>query len=317
MRDFILLIADNISWSDLGCYGDRVVKTPHIDQLATDGVLFHNAYLTISSCSPSRCSIITGRYPHNTGACELHTALPDGQFMFPQHLKEAGYYTVLSGKNHMGEAVSTAFTRILRGTGPGGEADWVDLLRSRPKGQPFFNCAVRVTFGFQHFDSVLPQLWCCARLDLVGAADFEGAVYGAHLAEFGMLKGYHNAVSFFLLVVGSFFVGGYSSMWDIRFLQFPMPVSNIFGLENVRNQLNQLRHVGSSCFCTGETGIVGDIRTGQRIAKWLPVFIEIDDAQLHQTFYYPPGILDEKTPASRQIQPINYGDHKAGVSPHE
>ena len=59
---------------------------------------FDNAYLTTSSCSPSRCSIITGRYPHNTGAPELHVRLPDEQVRFPELLRETGYYTVLSGR---------------------------------------------------------------------------------------------------------------------------------------------------------------------------------------------------------------------------
>ena len=95
--NFIFFITDDISWNDLGCYGNRKVKTPNLDKIAHEGVVFDNAYLTISSCSPSRCSIITGRYPHNTGAPELHTELPKDQFIFPQALQKSGYYTVLSG----------------------------------------------------------------------------------------------------------------------------------------------------------------------------------------------------------------------------
>ena len=79
---------------------------------------FDNAYLTTSSCSPSRCSIITGRYPHNTGA-ELHVVLPDAQIRFPELLREAGYYTVLSGKNHMFSNEDRAFDKITDGGGPG------------------------------------------------------------------------------------------------------------------------------------------------------------------------------------------------------
>ena len=69
----ILFIADDVSWNDYGCYGGESARTPNIDALAANGIRFDNAYLTASSCSPSRCSIITGRYPHNNGqACELH-----------------------------------------------------------------------------------------------------------------------------------------------------------------------------------------------------------------------------------------------------
>jgi len=136
--NFIFFITDDIGWNDLGCYGNDFVKTPHLDALAARGARFTNAMLTISSCSPSRCSIITSRYPHNTGAPELHTSLPDSQFAFPMALKEAGYHTVLSGKHHMGSAVDPAFDKISGGKGPGKSDDWVDLLKARPEGKPFF-----------------------------------------------------------------------------------------------------------------------------------------------------------------------------------
>jgi N-sulfoglucosamine sulfohydrolase len=136
--NFVFFITDDITWNDLGCYGNTFVHTPNLDHIASEGMVFDNCYLTISSCSPSRCSIITGRYPHNTGAPELHTALPDGQYLFPLTLKDAGYYTVLSGKHHMGPAADKAFTKISKGKGPGREEDWVDILRDRPKDRPFF-----------------------------------------------------------------------------------------------------------------------------------------------------------------------------------
>ena len=99
---------------------------------------FDNAYLTTSSCSPSRCSIITGRYPHNTGAPELHVRLPDEQIRFPELLREAGYYTVLSGKNHMFGNQDRAFDQITQGGGPGKSKDWVSHVKKRPQNKPFF-----------------------------------------------------------------------------------------------------------------------------------------------------------------------------------
>ena len=87
--NFILFITDDISWDDLGCYGSKVAKTPHLDQMAKEGMLFHGAYLSISSCSPSRCSLITGRYPHNTGASELHTSMPADQPVLHEALQAA------------------------------------------------------------------------------------------------------------------------------------------------------------------------------------------------------------------------------------
>ena len=135
----VLIIADDVS-SDFSCFGGQV-QTPHIDKLADGGVRFDNAYVTASSCSPSRNSIITGRYPHNTGAPELHMNLPEGQFMFPKALKDAGYYTVLSGKWHMGEATRPAFDlldAVHYPDDPTGAGNWVQILQERPKDQPFF-----------------------------------------------------------------------------------------------------------------------------------------------------------------------------------
>ncbi|WP_339733940.1 sulfatase [uncultured Gimesia sp.] len=136
--NIIMIFADDVSWNDLGCYGHPTIRTPHLDRLAKEGLRFDNAYLTTSSCSPSRCSVITGRYPHNTGAPELHTPLPEEQVLFPQLLRDAGYYTVISGKQHMGKYALTAFDHVSKGKGPGREADWVPILKQRPKDKPFF-----------------------------------------------------------------------------------------------------------------------------------------------------------------------------------
>ena len=103
--NFVIFIADDISWDDLGCYGNKFVKTPNIDKLSSEGIMFSNMYLTTSSCSPSRNSIMTGRYPHNTGAPELHSEPPSDMISLAEQLKNSGYFTVSSGKFHMGEYV--------------------------------------------------------------------------------------------------------------------------------------------------------------------------------------------------------------------
>ncbi|MBY5958726.1 sulfatase [Membranicola marinus] len=141
LPNIVLIIADDIGWNDVGCYGNEVVKTPNMDRIAREGMRFDNAYLTTSSCSPSRTSIISGRYPHNTGAAELHTPLPPEVGIFPEKLQEAGYFTGQAGKWHMGNAPRRGFDVIYDGRddlGPGGEKMWVPLLQNRPKDQPFF-----------------------------------------------------------------------------------------------------------------------------------------------------------------------------------
>jgi arylsulfatase A-like enzyme len=146
----ILFIADDISWDDLGCTGNPAARTPHIDRLAAHGRRFDAAYLTASSCSPSRSSIVTGRYPHNNGrASELHQPIAAHLPWFPRLLREAGYYTALSGKHHMtaeppaaGESPQPApFDHVDTGKAPGnsgGHANWVKVVQERPKEKPFF-----------------------------------------------------------------------------------------------------------------------------------------------------------------------------------
>ncbi len=131
--NFIVFMTDDISQSDFGFYGNDVIRTPNLDELADEGLVFDNAYLTTSSCSPTRTSFITGRYPHNTGSPELHMDLPKGHFLWPAALKRAGYYTVHGGKHHMGGNVNRAFSDRI-----GGYGDWLKKIKNRPEDRPFF-----------------------------------------------------------------------------------------------------------------------------------------------------------------------------------
>lgn len=115
--NFIVMIADDMAWDDCGAYGHPNLRTPHIDALATAGMRFDRAFLTTSSCSPSRCSILTGRYPHSTGAAELHLPLPADRVLFTTALRGAGYYTASAGKWHLGEAAKGQFDRVKVGVG--------------------------------------------------------------------------------------------------------------------------------------------------------------------------------------------------------
>lgn len=154
----VLFIADDVSWNDFGCYGNDAARTPNIDKLAKNGIRFDHAYLTASSCSPSRSSIITGRYPHNNGkASELHQPISGHLPWFPELLRNAGYYTALSGKHHMKstapkkgpEARPRAFDHTDRGrskANSGGHANWVRVTQNRPRDKPFF-------FWFAAFDA--------------------------------------------------------------------------------------------------------------------------------------------------------------------
>ncbi len=156
--NIILIIADDMNWDDAGVYGHPSIQTANIDRLAKEGLRYDHAYLTTSSCSPSRASIITSRYPHNTGAEQLHWAIPRGSQTFVQLLQQSGYYTAAAGKWHMGDHIRAHFDTIIEAsvsgfqlpTGddstpakmiakkPSGCEDWLPVLKNRPRDQPFF-----------------------------------------------------------------------------------------------------------------------------------------------------------------------------------
>ena len=110
--NIVFIIADDLAWDDLGCTGNPRVRTPNLDRLAKGGMRFTNAYLTISSCSPSRASIITGTYPHQTDAEQLHWPLPADRLTFVELLKASGYWTAAAGKWHLGNAVKDRFDEV-------------------------------------------------------------------------------------------------------------------------------------------------------------------------------------------------------------
>lgn len=90
--NIVFLLSDDQSKPDLGCYGNYAIHTPNIDRLANEGMRFNRAYVTASSCSPSRGSVFTGRSPHATGSSKLHVwVLPEIENLFGL-LKENGYY---------------------------------------------------------------------------------------------------------------------------------------------------------------------------------------------------------------------------------
>lgn len=97
----VLFIASDDMRPQLGCYGDPIVKSPSIDALAQRGMLFERSYVQQALCSPSRISMLSGRYPATTGIFEigrpLRATMPDITTL-PQHFKNNGYHTRSLGK---------------------------------------------------------------------------------------------------------------------------------------------------------------------------------------------------------------------------
>jgi N-sulfoglucosamine sulfohydrolase len=104
--NIVLITADDLGWRDLGCFGDEQVQTPNLDTLCEAGVRFTNAFVTASSCSPSRASLLTGQYPHTNGVDGLvhrhpEKSLPPGYPTLASLLAGAGYQTAIQGKWHL------------------------------------------------------------------------------------------------------------------------------------------------------------------------------------------------------------------------
>jgi len=115
----VLIVIDDLGWADLGCYGSKFHKTPHLDTLATEGIRFTQAYAACPVCSPTRAAIMTGRYPqrmnittwlpgypdrpeHRLKQPEVNQQLPAAETTIAEALKPAGYASASIGKWHLG-----------------------------------------------------------------------------------------------------------------------------------------------------------------------------------------------------------------------
>lgn len=99
--NFLIFITDQHRADHLGCYGNPIVRTPHIDQLAKDGARFERAYVANPVCMPNRGSIMTGRMPSIHGGRSNGVPLPLESVTFADLLAEFGYRTALIGKSHL------------------------------------------------------------------------------------------------------------------------------------------------------------------------------------------------------------------------
>lgn len=110
--NIVFILADDVGWPELGCFGNTLAPTPVLDQLATQGVRLTDFYATSPVCSPTRAAILTGRYPARYGfeSTDLSVAATMGanfdptETLLPQYLKPRGYATACFGKWHLGFA---------------------------------------------------------------------------------------------------------------------------------------------------------------------------------------------------------------------
>ncbi len=130
-RPNILWITSEDHGPHMGCYGDKIAVTPNVDALAKRGMLYKHAWSNAPVCAPARTTIITGMYPTSLGAEHMRSMVPfpKGKKMFPQFLREAGWYCTNNAKEDYNiEKPGQVWDESSK------QAHW----RKRPDGTPFF-----------------------------------------------------------------------------------------------------------------------------------------------------------------------------------
>src|SRR6185369_12722422 len=130
-RPNILWLTSEDHGPHLGCYGDKFATTPNVDKLAAKGMIYLHAWSNAPVCAPARTTLITGLFPPSTGAEHMRSmvAYPAGKKMYPQYLREAGYYCTNNAKEDYNIEKPGQVWDVSSRMG-----HW----KNRPAGKPFF-----------------------------------------------------------------------------------------------------------------------------------------------------------------------------------
>src|SRR5882757_3378567 len=111
LPNIVIILADDLGYGDLGCYGHPTIRTPNLDRMAAAGMRFTDFYSAAEVCTPSRAALLTGRYAIRSGMCNDQYrvlrrlsagGLPESEITIAQALKPQGYATAAIGKWHLG-----------------------------------------------------------------------------------------------------------------------------------------------------------------------------------------------------------------------
>lgn len=117
--NIVFIFSDDHAAHAIGAYGSNINKTPSIDRLAQEGMLFRNAFCANAICTPSRATILTGKHSHMNGVYNVADWFDGSQQTFPKLLQQAGYQTALIGKWHLAsDPTGFDYWNILVGQGP-------------------------------------------------------------------------------------------------------------------------------------------------------------------------------------------------------
>jgi len=117
--NILFVFTDDHASHAISAYGSVINRTPNLDRLAAEGMLFRNAFVTNSICAPSRAVILTGRHSHLNGIIDNALEFDGSQVTFPKILRQAGYQTAIIGKWHLkSDPTGFDYWSVLRGQGP-------------------------------------------------------------------------------------------------------------------------------------------------------------------------------------------------------
>ena len=134
--NILFIMSDDHAYQAISCYNDKLNRTPNIDRIANEGVLFKNSFVTNSICAPSRAVMLTGKFSHVNGHRDNSQVFDGSQVTFPKLLQKAGYQTAMIGKWHL-ESDPTGFDywNILPGQGDYYNPDFIEMgVKKRVEG---------------------------------------------------------------------------------------------------------------------------------------------------------------------------------------